>query len=136
MLPYLSHVTQCNTNKRSVTKIFIIKPSILLTGCDRPTLKLLHIHVIPHISSKWHDLGLELLEQEDEIELHLINANYSNDISQCCRKMFVLWLNRDPAATWDRLIKALREVDLNNLATTIEGMFKDTVSDTSRGMLQ
>ena len=48
--------------------------------------------------------------------------------------MFQLWLRKCSTATWDQLIQALREVDLNNLATKIEGMLRDTVTATSGGM--
>ena len=79
-----------------------------------------------HSSSKWHDLGLELLEQEDEETLNEIETNNPNDVGKCCKEMFRLWLRKCSTATWDQLIQALREVDLNNLANKIEGMLKDT----------
>ena len=100
----------------------------ILTGCDRPALKLLNKHVRKHISSKWHDLGLELLEQEDEETLNEIEINHPNDASKCCKQMFQLWLSKCATATWNQLIKALREVDLNSLATTVEGMLMKTVN--------
>ena len=81
-------------------------------------------------SVKWHDLGLELLEQEDEEKLDEIENNNS-DTKKCCTKMFQLWLSKyEDEATWNNLIKALREVDLRSLATRIEKMLtplKDTV---------
>ena len=86
-----------------------------------------------HVSSKWYDLGLELLEQEDKETLNEIKINHSNDVNKCCLQMFQLWLNKCTTATWNQLIKALREVNLNNLATTIEGMLMHTVST---GMLR
>ena len=99
-----------------------------MPGCDRPALKLLNKHVRKHVSSKWHDLGLELLEQEDEETLNQIKSDNPNDVKECCKEMFQLWLRKCSTATWDQLIQALREVDLNNLATKIEGMLKDTAS--------
>ena len=98
-----------------------------MPGCDRPALKLLNKHVRKHISSEWHDLGLELLEQEDEGTLKQIKSNNSNDASKCCKEMFQLWLDKCSTATWDQLIQALREVDLNSLATEIERKLMDTV---------
>ena len=92
------------------------------TGHGRPALKLLNKHVRNGVSSKWHDLGLELLEPEDEDELNSIESNNPNDVSNCCKKMFQLWLRKCPNATWNQLIQALNEVKLNTLATTIEGM--------------
>ena len=97
---------------------------IIHTGCDRPALKLLNKHVRKEVSTKWHDLGLELLEQEDEAKVNEIETNNPSDVSKCCKEMFQLWLEKCTNATWNQLIQALREVDLNNLATTIEGMLK------------
>ena len=104
-----------------------------MPGCDRPALKLLNRHVRKHISSKWHDLGLELLEQEDEETLNQIKSNNPNDVGECCKEMFQLWLRKCDTATWDQLIQALRVIDLNNLATEIQGMLKDTVTTASSG---
>ena len=106
-----------------------------VSGCDRPALKLLNKHVRKHVSSKWHDLGLELLEQEDEETLNQIKSDNPKDVNECCKEMFQLWLRKCSTATWDQLIQALREVDLNNLATKIEGMLRDTASATSGGIL-
>ena len=83
-------------------------------------------HVRKEVSSKWHDLGLELLEKEDEEKLNEIKKNNPGDVSECCKEMFQLWLKKCTNATWNQLIQALKEVELNNLATTIEGMLIPT----------
>ena len=44
-------------------------------GCDRPALKLLNKYVRKDASLKWHDLGLELLEQKDKEELNQIQID-------------------------------------------------------------
>jgi len=83
-----------------------------------------------HVSSKWHDLGLELLEQEDEQKLHGIKINNPKDANECCKEMFQLWLEKCSNASWNQLVQALREVELNNLATKVEEMLmpmEDTV---------
>ena len=95
---------------------------IIHTGHDRPALKLLNKHVRKGVSSKWHDLGLELLEQEDEETLNEIKINNPSDVRECCKQMFQLWLSKCTNATWKQLIQALKEIELNNLATEIEGM--------------
>ena len=73
------------------------------------------------MSSKWHDLGLELLEQEDEEKLNEIETNNPNDVSKSCKEMFQLWLRKCTNATWNQLIGALKDVNLNSIATSIEG---------------
>ena len=106
-----------------------------MPGCDRPALKWLNKHVRNQISFKWRDLGLELLEQEDEGKLKQIKNNNPNDVEECCTEMFVLWLEKYRTATWNRLIQALKEVNLNNLATEVEGKLMDTAPVyTSQGM--
>ena len=110
----------------------------IYTGCDRPALKLLNKHVRKGVSFRWHDLGLELLEQEDEDELDEIRKNNPNNESECCKKMFQLWLRKYNNATWLQLIQALQEVDLNVLANKIEGMLmpmEETILHTNAGIL-
>ena len=107
-------------------------------GYDRPALKLLNKHVRKDISFKWYDLGLELLEQEDEEKLYKIKCNNPSNVDECCTEMFQLWLRKCTNATWNQLIQALKEVELNNLAAKIDGMLiptDDTVS-ASAGMLE
>ena len=77
-------------------------------------------HVIPFVGTKWRNLGLELLETEYEIELDDIEKNYGYNVKICCRKMFRKWLNTDELASWDKLIKALRIVQLNKVVSDIE----------------
>ena len=91
------------------------------TGRDRPAQKLLNKYVIKEASPNWHDLGLELLEQEDEETLYQIKIN-NNDVKVCCKEMFQFWLRKCIDPTWNKLIEALKGIELNNLATKIEGM--------------
>ena len=93
---------------------------------DRPALKYLNKYVKEEASIKWHDLGLELLEPEDEGKLNEIQYNSHRDASECCKQMFQFWLDKCPDATWEHLIKALRVVGLTELATKIDGMLQIT----------
>ena len=109
----------------------------MTVGNERSALKLLNKYVRTSVSGKWHDLGLELLEQEDEEKLNEIENNNPSDTSKCCTKMFQWWLSKyEDKATWNQLIKSLREVELSSLANKIEEMLtplKDTVG-VSTGM--
>ena len=69
---------------------------------------------------KWKDLG-KVLMPNAVAELSIISNNH-RDIVSCCSRMFQIWLERQPNASWKQLIEALKEVDLNHLATQIEGM--------------
>ena len=61
-----------------------------------------------------------LLDTKYHNELTIIEADIRNDAISCCRKMFSKWLNTDKLATWDKLIKAIRIVQLNDVADRIE----------------
>ena len=65
-------------------------------------------------------MGIELLEPEDLPALDEIQKNYPRDVGMCCTKMLQLWLERQPDATWEQLIQALKEVEMNELAKNIE----------------
>ena len=99
---------------------------IMHTGCDRPDLRLLFKHVLKDVSSKWHDLGLELLEQNDKVNLNVIKINYAGDVTECCKEMFHSWLTY-PNPTWNQLIQALKKVELYSLAAKVEGMLMPAV---------
>ena len=80
--------------------------------------------MIPLVNTKWYDLGLVLLEPKYENELNTIDVDTRNDAATCCRKMFSKWLNTDELASWDKLIKAVRIVQLNNVANDIEQLLQ------------
>ena len=75
------------------------------------------------VSAKWHDLGIELLDPDVE-ELDTIEAGCSSDVNKCCTKMFQLWLNKQPTASWNQLVEALKQpgISLGTLANKIEQM--------------
>ena len=92
-----------------------------LDSLTRPSMKDLNRHVIPLVSTRWYDLGLELLETKHERELEIIETNYRNDVAMCCRKMFSKWLETQcDNASWDQLIQAVKNIELNNVASDIE----------------
>ena len=97
---------------------------IYVIDLDRPALKYLNKYVKEEACIKWHDLGLELLEPEDEGKLNEIQYSSHRDVSEHCKQMFWLWLERCPDATWEHLIQALREVGLNQLAIKIYDMLQ------------
>ena len=93
---------------------------LLIDHTSHPTLRDLATHVIPSVNTKWYDVDLQLLEPKYENELNTIEADTRNDTATCCRKMFSKWLNTDELASWDKLMKALRIVQLNAVASDIE----------------
>ena len=91
-------------------------------GSNRPTIRLLNKLVKTSVTIKWYDLGIELLGDENLQALDEIQSNYPRDVSSCCTKMFQLWLDRQPEASWRQLVQALREpnIELLELANTLE----------------
>ena len=64
-------------------------------------------------------MGIELLEQDDVYVLDVINVNSRSNV-ESCSKMFTEWRQRTPTASWKKLIEALKQVNLNRLASDLE----------------
>ena len=92
------------------------------TGHHYPTPKQLRNILKPDTSglaARWYDLGTQLLTDNTVGTLDVIKANNSNDVSACCNKMFVKWLQFQPDATWNQLIKALDSIGMKTAAESI-----------------
>ena len=77
------------------------------------------------VGNKWHDLGIELLDSNSDVgKLNTIEVEHTGDLNKCCTKMFHLWLKKQPTASWNQLIEALRQpgIELGTLASKIEQM--------------
>ena len=94
----------------------------LFIGHQNPSLKYLNRYVRGLVGLKWHDLGIELLDFGDVEELEKIEAQHQSDLDKCCTKMFLLWLRKQPKASWNQLIEALVQVELHALANKIKHM--------------
>ena len=86
----------------------------------RPSMRDLNKHVIPLVATRWYDLGLELLETQHERKLEIIEED-NKEVTKCCRKMFSKWLEtQSDNASWDQLILAVKNIELNDVANDIE----------------
>jgi len=92
-----------------------------------PDDKFLNKYVIDKVCEKWRDLGIELMGQDVVPSLNVIRADHRNDIRECCSRMFTLWRQRTPKANWKQLIEALKEVNLNHLASELEGLLNHQI---------
>jgi len=74
-------------------------------------------------AEKWYDIGLELLEPTDEPQLRIIKSNKLGKADSCA-EMLDLWIDRQPNASWNQLIEALKApgIELNSVASKIENM--------------
>ena len=52
--------------------------------------------------------------------LEIIRANNRNDVSECCRQMFMKWLEIQTDASWSQLTQAVKSIELNHVAASIE----------------
>ena len=68
-------------------------------------------------STVWKELGYKL--SLDESDLAVIEVNNRHDIGGCCSAMFILWLQKQPDASWEKLKEALVAVELRQLASII-----------------
>ena len=71
-------------------------------------------------TNKWRDLGIVLMGQDAVPSLDVIRVDYPNNVKECCSRMFTKWRQRTPKASWKRLIEALKEVKLTQLASELE----------------
>ena len=100
---------------------------------DRPMAIYLNRHVRPQLCAACDvnplalmDLGVELMP-DAETELDAISAEHPNSIVKRCSSLFKLWLQRESNASWKQLLDALKKINLNRLATQIEGMLVSSV---------
>ena len=106
---------------------------------DKPIEKYLNKYVRPELCKAcdlnplaWKDLGTVLMPNA-AAELSIISHNHRDSIVNRCSSMLQLWLERQPDASWNQLIKALEEINQNNLAAQIEGMLKPSVDPAAAG---
>lgn len=94
----------------------------LCVDYGRPTLKDLYNHVVQESSVKWRDIGVQLLNPPSDSVLDIIEKDNPRDIRGCCKYVLQKWLNKNPDASWDQLLEALRSpsVELDYLAEQIE----------------
>ena len=64
--------------------------------------------LIPKVADKWHELGIQLLDQPYIARLDQINKDYPKNVQKCCYEMLRCWLEVDTEATWCKIIQALK----------------------------
>jgi len=76
------------------------------------------------MSSKWYELGIALLDDNQSRQLNVIKAD-NNEVTRRCTAMLSYWLDTHPDATWSDLAAGLRApgVEMIEVAATIEGQF-------------
>ena len=93
-----------------------------VTADSKPTIKKLQRHVIPHVVTKWNELGFELFDEEHVHMLDAIYTNHSKDVNKCCHEMFRKWLATYDNTTWYQIVEALKSpgIELGLVAAELE----------------
>ena len=73
------------------------------------------------IVTKWHELGLELIDSHSALKQ--IGTNHHNDVKACCRMMFDKWLEKTDVS-WSQLVAALNEIGMEYAANFISKQLK------------
>ena len=84
------------------------------------------------MSYKWYEIGVMLLQEEEEQRLERIQSDFYMDGHRIkCLSMLQHWMSTHPEATWNDLLTALRSpgVDCPNIASDIEKNFTGTYLD-------
>ena len=80
--------------------------------------------MVPSVAIKWKALG-EVLLHHDIVEtgyLEITETNNPKDVVECCKQVFIKWLETDKDASWEQLITALQSsgVQFNFIAEQIK----------------
>ena len=91
---------------------------------SRPSRKNI-LDLIPDVTPRWYELGIKLLNDDQESHLDIIKTNHSNDQLKGCAEMFWFWLSAQPDASWQQLIESLKSpaIQLHTVAANIEALF-------------
>ena len=85
--------------------------------------------VVPYVHHKWYNLGLQLLDADDQIFLLTLKTQYQ-DSSDRCREIFIRWLDVKKEPTWENILEGLiaKSVNLQNVARRVKKMLAKPVS--------
>ena len=86
---------------------------------------MLQRHVIPHVATKWYQLGVELFDEQEEHKLKIVASDHKNDVTNCCYEMFRMWLETHANTTWSQIVEALNSpgVELVQVAAELKKSF-------------
>lgn len=77
------------------------------------------------MATKWYEIGIELLNDDQLRQLDIIKANNHANVTQCCYDMFKYWLESHPSANWYKLVDALMAegIEESTVAATLQNRF-------------
>ena len=83
---------------------------------NRPTLRQL-VSVLSKIAHLWYDLGIQL--DIDSDVLKTIGKSKHLQPNDCMKEMLEKWSQKYPERGWDDIVRALEELDRNDIALTV-----------------
>ena len=104
----ISFIPICTATKPSIAQLLILK-----------TAKGKKLEIIKSMTPQWQQLGFLMDFDYDGRTVAFIEAEYIQSKFVCCQEIFKRWL-KSPDATWENLIKVLRDYDHQTLAENIE----------------
>ena len=106
--------------KSAPVTVIILYKYYLYVGSDRPSLHDLDEHVVEKAAPKWRNLGEALLPYEQHAMLNVFAVDHPRDDRSCCMCVLKRWLDTDPDATWNELLRALKVGGLPHLANYLK----------------
>ena len=76
--------------------------------------------MVNEAAPKWKILGLALLPYKQHLDIDNIEVDHPGDVVRCCECVLERWLEFDPNATWNQLIRALKVGGLHHLANHLK----------------
>lgn len=73
--------------------------------------------ITSHLAADWRNVGYELLDNPQDVKS--IESTTASNNSKCL-DMLIKWLESDTSASYAKLIDALNEYDLRNVAEKIK----------------
>ena len=70
-------------------------------------------YVVPKLAPKWRQLGTQLNIRQHLMDI--IEHDHPNDCESCCSEMFSGWLDSNPAASWEDIITAEKNLSSNGM---------------------
>ena len=84
----------------------------------KPTEVYLSRLFIEGYAIKWREIGLEL--NLTSAELDNIHVDHPNEVKERCRTMLKVWLQRDPEASWGKLLNAIENADIHHRSGSVK----------------
>ena len=79
-----------------------------------------NINIMQEVVPRYKQLGNILLKNPDGLRVMTMEKNNSHNVESVLYDIFQAWLLEDVDATWSKLVRCLKKVNLNSLAQNIE----------------